>query len=84
MVDVHENAGAVEFGYKKFNINTPIKHINKHTIKIFNQCTYTIIITKKIFYFFFLLYTRMSGNCINFDDKKIKKVTFTKAKKHFS
>ena len=51
MVDVHENAGTVKFGYKKLNINTPIKHINKHIIKIFNQCTYTINIT-----FFSLIY----------------------------
>ena len=38
---------------------------------------------KKKFYFFSLQIIRMSGNNINFDDKKIKKVTFTtKTKKY--
>ena len=32
-------------------------------------------------YFSSLLYTRMSGRTINFDDKKFKKATFTKIKK---
>ena len=39
---------------------------------------------KKFFYFFSLQSIRMSGNNINFDNKKIKKVisTITKTKKH--
>ena len=32
-------------------------------------------------YFFSLLYIRMNGNSISFDEKKIKKVTFTKKTK---
>ena len=35
----------------------------------------------KKFSFFSLQYIRMSGKNINFDDKKIKKVTFIKTKK---
>ena len=37
---------------------------------------YTQIIIKN-FYFFSLLYIRMNGKNINFDDKKIKKATST-------
>ena len=43
---------------------------------------YTIITIKEI-YFFFFLYLRMNRNDINFDNKKIKKATFTiKTKKY--
>ena len=35
-------------------INTPINHINKHTIKIYNRCTYTIL-----FYFFSLMHNKI-------------------------
>ena len=40
---------------------------------------YTKIIIKKN-YFYSLQYIKMSGKNINFDDKKIKKVTFIKIK----
>ena len=40
---------------------------------------YTKIIIKKNLLFFFTVY-KMSGKNINFDDKKIKKVTFLKIK----
>ena len=33
---------------------------------------------KNFFTFFILLYIKMNGKTINFDNKKIKKVTFTK------
>ena len=39
------------------------------------------IIIKKFFVFFSLQYIRMSVNSINFEDKKIKKVTFIKTLK---
>ena len=40
---------------------------------------------KKIFYFFSLSYIRMNGKNINFNNKKIKKSTFTiKTKKIFN
>ena len=56
--------------------------INKHKAKIYDQYTYTQILFKKI-YFFSSPSIRMSGNSINFDDKKIKKVTSTtKTKKY--
>ena len=38
------------------HISTPINHINKYTIKIHNECTYPIIIIKKILLFFFTKY----------------------------
>ena len=43
-------------------------------MKIYNQCTYTIIIIKK---FFSLIYKNEQKN-INFEDKKIKKSDFYK------
>ena len=52
------------------------------SVKICNHCAYTQIITKKI-YFFSLLYIRMSGKNINFDEKKIEKNDFYKSKKLF-
>ena len=55
------------------HINTLIIHVNKHTIKIYNQYMYTIIIIK-IFYFFSLIYKNERKK--NLDDK----VTFTKKK----
>ena len=58
------------------HINTPIIHVNKHTIKIYNQYMYTIIIIK-IFYFFSLIYKNERKK--NLDDK----VTFTKKKKKY-
>ena len=52
----------------------------KQKAKIYNHYAYAQIIIKKLFFF---LYIRMSEKSINFDDKKIKKVTFTKRpKKH--
>ena len=54
--------------------------INKHKAKIYDQCTYTQILFKKI-YFFSSPSIRMSGNSINFEDKKIKKSDFYNNKK---
>ena len=50
---------------------------------MYDQCMYSLIIIKKFFYFFSLLYIRMNGKNINFDNKNIKKVTSTiKTKKY--
>ena len=49
-----------------------INQTNKHKAKIYNQCTYTQIVLKKI-YFFSSQSIRMSGNSINLDDKKNQK-----------
>ena len=38
------------------HISTPINHINKYTIKIHYECTYTIIIIRKFLLFFFTKY----------------------------
>ena len=38
------------------HINALINHINKHTIKIYNQCTYTRIIIKKFLVFLYVVY----------------------------
>ena len=59
----------------RINIFVVINQINKHTVKIYNQCTYTQIIIKKLYFFFFIEYK---------NDKKIKKVTstITKTKKY--
>ena len=43
---------------------------------MYNQCANTTIIIKKN-YFFSLQSIRISGNSINFNDKKSKKVTST-------
>ena len=58
------------------HISISINHADKNTIEIHNQCAYTIIIIKS-FYFFSSLTKRMNKNNINFDNKKIKKTTFT-------
>ena len=59
-----------------------INQYNKHTLEKYNQCMYTQIIIKK---YFSSLSIRMSGNRINFDDKKIKKSDFyNKNKKIFN
>ena len=42
---------------------------------------YTIITIKKIL--LFLLHIKMNGKIINFDNNKIKKVTFTKRTKKY-
>ena len=63
-------------------INTPINYTNKHKIKIYNHYAYTLIIIIFV-YFFSLMYIRMNGNNINFDDKKIKKTKFYQNKKVF-
>ena len=67
----------------RINIFVVINQINKHTVKIHDQCTYTQIISKR-FYCFSLQSIRIRGNCINFDNKKIRKVTstITKTKKY--
>ena len=61
------------------NIFVVINQIIKQKSKIYNQCMYTPFIIKK-FYFFSSQSIRMSGNSINFDNKKIKKVTSTTTK----
>ena len=57
--------------------------INKHKAKyIINECIPKLL--KNIFYFFSLQSIRMSGNSINFNDKKILKSDFSKNKKIFN
>ena len=66
------------------NIFVVINQIIKQKSKIYNQCMYTPFIIKK-FYFFSSQSIRMSGNSINFDNKKIKKSDFyNKNKKIFN
>ena len=60
-----------------------INQINKHKAKIYNHYTYTQIIIKQN-YFFSSQGIRMTGNSINFDDKKIKKSDIYKNKKIFN
>ena len=50
----------------KMIIFVVINQTYKHKGKIYNQCAYTLIIMKNV-YFFSLLFIRMSGN---FNDKK--------------
>ena len=57
------------------NIFVVINQIDKHKAKIYNHCKYTQIIIKKN-YFFSSQSIRMSGNSINFVNKKIKKSDF--------
>ena len=59
-----------------------INEINKHKTNIYNQCMYTPIITKNN-YLFSSQSIRMSGNSINFYDKKSKKVTSTTKAKQY-
>ena len=54
--------------------------IHKHIVKYMITLCIPKLLQKK-FYFFSLQYIRMSGKNINFEDKKIKKVTFIKTKK---
>ena len=63
------------------NIFIIINQINKHKVKIYNDCTYTKIIIKN-FYFFSSQCIRMSRNNINFDYKKINISDFIKTKKY--
>ena len=56
-----------------------INQINKHKAKICNHCTYNKIIIKNV-YFFSSQCMRMSGNSINFNNKKIKISDFYKDK----
>ena len=63
----------------RVNIFVVINQINNHKAKIYNHCKYTQIIFLKN-YLFSSQSIRMSGNSINFDNKKIKKVTYTIAK----
>ena len=44
---------------------------------------YRKICDHSIFTFLSLMYIRMSGKSVNFDDKKIKRRDFYKAKKYF-
>ena len=65
----------------RINIFAVINQINKHKANIYNQCMYTLIIIKKN-HFFSLQSIRMSGNKINFDDKKIQKKRLLKKQKN--
>ena len=58
--------------------------IDKHNVKyIITACTHKLL--SKKFYFFCLLYIRINGKNINFNDEKIKKATSTtKTKKIFN
>ena len=49
--------------------------INKHKVKYINNVCIPIIIIKEI-YFFSLLYTRLNGKSINYNNKNIKKSDF--------
>ena len=53
----------------RINIFVAIDQINKHKPKIYNQCTYTPIIIKKI-YFFSLSYIKMGRRIIDFGEKR--------------
>ena len=58
-----------------------------HTLskaRIYNHCVRIPKLLLKKFYFFSLLYIRMSGKSINFDNNKIKKNDFYKNKKIFN
>ena len=57
--------------FMRINIFVVINQINKHKVEIYNHCTYTKIIIKKI-YFFSSRFIRMSGNRVYVDDKKNK------------
>ena len=48
---------------------------------MYDQCTYTLIIIN-FFFIFSSLSIRMSGNSIDFHNKKSKKATSTKTKKY--
>ena len=70
---------------KHDQFNTDINknnHINKHKVKYIITAHISKLLLK-IFYFFSLLYVRMNGKSINFDNRSIKKATFTiKTKKY--
>ena len=79
--------------YKQFVLKTIIQailwffvvinQIKKHKAKIYNQCTYTLIIIKNNL-IFSSQRIRISRNSINFDNKKIKKKDYyNKNKKIF-
>ena len=61
------------------NINTPINHVNKKKEKYMITTCIPELLFKKIYVFSssFFYFLRMSENKINFDNRKIKKVTFT-------
>ena len=61
-----------------------IKRDYKKGTKQFLLVYMILQITIKIFLHFFLASIRMSGKSINFDDKKINKINFSKNKKLFS
>ena len=66
------------FMQKAENFSFFVTH--KHTVKHMIPLCIPKLLQKK-FYFFSLQCIRMIGKNINFDDKKIKKVTFIKTKK---
>ena len=78
----HTNNSYKNYYANNFMIFAAINQINKHKAKIYNQCAYALIIIKQI-YFFSSQSIRMSGNNINFNDKKNKKSDFYKNKEIF-
>ena len=85
MIPFHTNHSHKKKSYiiiiMSINIFVVINQINKHKVKIYNNCTYTKPIIKN-FYFFSSQCIRMSKNNINFDYKKIKISDFIKTKKY--
>ena len=69
--------------HKNHYTNNSHKKPSQAQIKIYNHCIYAQNYYTKILYFFSLLYIRMNGKSINFNDKNIKKATFIiKTKKY--
>ena len=66
--------------YAKKAENCSFFVIYKNTVKHMITPCIPKLLLKKI-YFFSLLYIRMSGKNINFEDRKIKKVAFIKTEK---
>ena len=87
MIPFHTNHSHKKTSYiiiiiiMSINIFVVINQIKKHKVKIYNDCTYTKIIIKNV-YFFSSQCIRMSRNNINFDYKKIKISDFIKTKKY--
>ena len=61
--------------HKNYYANNSHKNYCKHKAKYIITACILIILLKKI-YFFSLLYIRMNGSNINFDNKKIEKSDF--------
>ena len=66
----------------RVNIFVVINQINKHKVKyIITACAPKLL--KKNFYFFSLLYIRINGKNINFNDEKILKSDFYNKNKKY-